>query len=130
MEKAFLYLVVFSILLHAAIFALIAYLPQERKIVRQDPYMVELQDLPPAREKPAREKKEAWRLDEQRRRVPREVAPPGESLRQKAPSTPVLRPVPVPRVPTIDPRSSRLPAERSAQPLKPAVNEKPVMKSR
>jgi protein TonB len=77
-EKNFLYLVVLSILLHVGIFALIAFLPSKKEVRPPEPYMVELQDLPPSREKPAREQKETKRIDELRRRVEREIAPRGE----------------------------------------------------
>lgn len=87
-EKTFLYLVVLSVLLHAALFLIIIYLPQEKKVLQQEPYMVELQDLPLGREKPAGEEKEVRRLDEQRRRVARETAPRGEMEREKIASLP------------------------------------------
>lgn len=87
-EKTFLYLVVLSVLLHTALFLILIYLPQEKKVFRQEPYMVELQDLPLTQEAPAKEKKEVRRLDEQRRRVARETAPKGEMEREKIASLP------------------------------------------
>ncbi|HLO26927.1 MAG TPA: TonB-dependent receptor, partial [Geobacteraceae bacterium] len=73
-EKNFLYLVVLSVLLHAALFALILYLPQKKEVPRQEPYMVELQDLPATSTTRAGEQQETKRLDELRRRVERETA--------------------------------------------------------
>ncbi len=90
-EKIFLYFVLFSVLLHVAIFAVIAFLPQEKKTPIQEPYMVELQDLPPGSEKPAGEQKETKRIDELRRRVERETAPMGERSQDRIASLPPLR---------------------------------------
>lgn len=87
-EKAFLYLVVFSLLLHVAVFAVIAFLPEEKKTVKQEPYMVELEDLPPPLGPPAREEKPARRQAEERRRVPRETAPKGEQEKERLPARP------------------------------------------
>jgi protein TonB len=87
-EKNFLYLVALSILLHVALFLLIIYLPQEKKVFREEPYMVELKDLPPSPGKPSPEEKAVRRIDEQRRRFPKEIAPKGEMERERAPSLP------------------------------------------
>jgi periplasmic protein TonB len=117
-EKNFLYLVVFSILLHVALFLLIIYLPQEKKVFREEPYMVELKDLPPSPGKPSPEEKEVRRLDEQRRRFPKEIAPKGEMERERAPS------LPKPTVPQALPQPNKegggqpRPAERGEVPLK------------
>ncbi len=125
-EKNFLYLIAFSVLLHVAIFLLIVYFPQEKKVPREEPYMVELKDLPPTKEQPAREEKEVRRLAEQRRRVPRETAPKGESAREMAPATPrqaaprqaapPARPLPSP--PKGGGGAPPRPAERGEVPLK------------
>jgi len=82
-EKNFLYLLALSFLLHAAMFALFAYLPQEKKVAKEEPIMIDLQDLPPSKEAPAGEKKEVRRFAEERRRVAREMAPRGEMERNK-----------------------------------------------
>jgi periplasmic protein TonB len=89
-EKIFLYFVLLSLLLHLVIFAVIVNLPPSKALPGQKPYMVELQDLPPARQKPAGEQKEVKRLDELRRRVERESAPKGERERDKIASLPLL----------------------------------------
>jgi protein TonB len=116
-EKTFLYLVLLSILLHVALFLLIVYLPQERKVPRQEPYMVELQDLPPVKEPPGKKEKEARRLAEQRQRTPREVAPRGEAAVEKAPSLPRPAVPPAPEQPQGGGAPPR-PAERGEVPLK------------
>lgn len=82
-EKTFLYLLVFSFLLHAAMFALVIYLPQEKKVAKEEPVMVELQDLPPSKEAPPRKEKEVKRLAEERHRVAREQASKGEMERDR-----------------------------------------------
>jgi protein TonB len=82
-EKTFLYLLVFSFFLHAAMFALVIYLPQEKKVAKEEPVMVELQDLPPSKESPPRKEKEVKRLAEERHRVAREQAPKGEMERDR-----------------------------------------------
>jgi periplasmic protein TonB len=86
-EKTFLYLLVFSFLLHAAMFAVIIYLPQEKKVAKEEPVMVELQDLPPSKELPPRKEKEVKRLAEERHRVAREQAPKGEMERDRPAAT-------------------------------------------
>jgi protein TonB len=85
-EKIFLYFVVLSVLLHLAIFAIIVFLPQKKGIFRPEPYMVELRDLPPSSEEPARH-----RPDEPTRRVLRETAPKGEMERDTIGSVPPPR---------------------------------------
>ncbi len=102
-EKAFLYLLLFSVLLHAAVFALILFLPQEKKVFKQEPYMVELQDLPPpSKVSPEKREKEAKRLAEEKRRVPKETAPKGEMAREKIASLP--RTAPQQSLPSVTPR--------------------------
>jgi protein TonB len=82
-EKAFLYLLALSFLLHAALFTVIIFFPQEKKVAKEEPVMVDLQDLPPSRETPAREKKEVKRFAEKKRRVAREKAPKGAMERER-----------------------------------------------
>ena len=83
-EKSFLYLLAFSLLLHAALFALVIYLPPEKRAsAKSEPIMVDLRDLPPSKISPRREEKEVNRKAEERRRVAREIAPKGEMEREK-----------------------------------------------
>jgi protein TonB len=92
-EKTFLYLLALSFLLHAALFMVIIFLPQEKKVAKEEPVMVDLQDLPPTMEAPAKGKKEVKRLAEEKRRVAREQAPKGEMERERiAPSPPRMVP--------------------------------------
>jgi protein TonB len=45
-EKSFLYLLAFSLLLHALLFAIIMSIPLQTKVAHHEPIMVDLQDLP------------------------------------------------------------------------------------
>jgi protein TonB len=87
-ENSFLYLLALSFLLHAALFAVIINLPQEKKVAKEEPVMIDLQDLPPSKEAPARENKEVKRFAEQKHRVARERAPKGEMERESIASLP------------------------------------------
>jgi protein TonB len=94
-EKIFLYLIGLSLLLHVAIFALFYYLPQEKPPLKQEPYMVDLREMPEVPPTPPRQD-EAKRLSDQRRRVERETAPKGtrEIDRPKPPPAQQARPQP------------------------------------
>lgn len=87
-EKTFFYLLALSLLLHTAMFMVIIFLPQEKKVAKEQPVMIDLQDLPPSKETPAREKKEVKRFAEEKRRVVREKAPKGEMERERIASMP------------------------------------------
>jgi len=96
-EKSFLYLVALSLLLHAGLFALIILYPQAKPVLRQEPIMVDLEDIPDLRQAPAPADsgRQARRHAEQPRRVPREMAPRGESERDRVAAVPpVARPAP------------------------------------
>ena len=77
-EKTFLYLFVVSILLHTALLILFVFSPWEKKVAKEEPVMIDLQDLPPSKTTPEMEKKEVKRYSNERRRVAREMAPKGE----------------------------------------------------
>ncbi|MGD0844910.1 MAG: TonB family protein [Geobacteraceae bacterium] len=87
-EKTFLYLLALSFLLHVALFALTSYLPQEKKVAKTEPIMVDLQELPPSMESPSREEKEVKRAAKEKRRVVRETAPKGEMERDRIAALP------------------------------------------
>ena len=96
-EKSFLYLVALSLFLHAGLFALIILFPQAKPVLRQEPIMIDLEDVPDLRQAPAsaESRREARHHAEQVRRVPREMAPKGEGERDRiAALPPVARPVP------------------------------------
>lgn len=46
-EKAFLYLLALSFLLHVAMFLVFKYFPEEKKVAKEEPVMVDLQDVVP-----------------------------------------------------------------------------------
>jgi protein TonB len=87
-EKSFLYLLALSLLLHTAMFMVIIFFPQEKKVAREEPVMIDLQDLPPSKEAPASEKKDVKRFSEEKRRLVREKAPKGEMERERIASAP------------------------------------------
>ncbi|AJE03970.1 TonB family protein [Geobacter pickeringii] len=105
-EKSFLYLLAFSLLLHVALFAAFIFLPERKVEVRQEPVMIDLEDLPDLKETPAPTERPARRQAERRERVQREMAPKGEREQDRFAFQP-SRPVPAPRQPAASPQ--RLP---------------------
>lgn len=95
-EKAFLYFLVLSLVLHGVFFAVLYLLPEQKREVKQEAYMVELSDLPELKQAPP-SKKPVRRFSEQRRRVVRERAPRGVRERDRIASLPQreARPEPV-----------------------------------
>jgi protein TonB len=105
-EKSFLYLLALSVLLHASFFAFLMYMPVKKAEVREEPIMIDLEDIPDLRETPpAAERAPAVRRHaEKPQRVPRETAPKGEEAQERiarfapaprlAPSRPPLAPSP------------------------------------
>jgi protein TonB len=127
-EKSLLYFLAFSLLLHGLLFAVIIYLPQEKKAARPEPIMVELQDLPPGRVTPAEEKKETRRIAEERRRVVRETAPRGERERDRIAALP-KRAVPYAAQPQRNEREMAPgPPEKEAAPAKEAPSGESLLK--
>lgn len=109
-EKNFLYLILFSALLHVGFFALLLNMPEAHRPAVQEPLMVDLQDMPPA-PSPRASAPPAPRLADEYRRVPAESAPKGDS-----PWSRMLQPLP--------PASSpRLPAPDNARPVEPIPRE-------
>ncbi|NMC72855.1 MAG: TonB family protein [Geobacteraceae bacterium] len=86
-EKAFLSFVVLSLVLHGVFFAVLMLLAEQKREVKEEPYMVELSDLPQVKQA-SPSKEPARRLSEQRRRVARERAPRGEGERDRVASLP------------------------------------------
>ncbi|MRR07636.1 MAG: energy transducer TonB [Deltaproteobacteria bacterium] len=115
-EKTFLYFVALSLLLHAMVGTVLYLLPEKKREMKPEPYMVELTDLPELQQK-TEQKVKPKRLDETRRNVVRETAPKGDMSRDLTPSRPpslVRRPSPAIRsgaesVPTFSPKSERRP---------------------
>ena len=84
-EKAFLYVLILSLLAHVGIFSLIAFFPENKQIAREEPVMVELEEMPKPESPGVTAKKDVRRHDEKRRRVSREVAPKGEMPHDRIP---------------------------------------------
>jgi periplasmic protein TonB len=119
-EKTFLWLVLASVLVHAAILAIVIYFPAETKPPVKEPYMVDLRDLPPSPEQPPRPEHETRRLDDRRRRIYRETAPRDEMDKNTAASSPR------PPASTV-PQTSQNEADRL---LRPAEQGAAVMKEK
>ncbi len=93
-EKKFLYLVVLSLLFHAAVGALVLNLPAEKKSAVSEPLMVDLEGIPepsPPKELTPPVKRQA----EEQRRVAKEIAPKGESFKEKLIPPPQLQATPL-----------------------------------
>ncbi|NJD92330.1 MAG: TonB family protein [Geobacter sp.] len=106
LEKKFCYLLLFSLLVHAALFLLLANLPPEKTAPKQEPFMVDLEGiplLPPSSDS----SRPANRYAEQQQRVAREVAPKGDAFRDK------ISPLPAPTSQPVAPRQE--PSLGSAQ---------------
>jgi len=80
-EKKFLYLLLFSALLHGALVALFLSLPESSRPAPAEPIIVELQDLPPVTTPPAPAPPVSRKADVFQR-AQRETAPKGDFLRE------------------------------------------------
>jgi protein TonB len=87
-EKSLLYLVALSVLVHVAVFAIIWYMPDEKPTVKQEPYFVELEDLPQMTDLADREKKKTKRKSETKFRVEKETSPKGEMPKERTVQVP------------------------------------------
>ena len=95
-EKSFLYLLVFSLLLHSAGIALLLYLPAWKPPPPKEPVFIDLQQMPELKSDLQPRQNEVRRHSEQRVRVEREAAPRGkdtfDSRPNVSPPTPQSRP--------------------------------------
>ena len=86
-EKTFLYLLAVSVLLHVAIFGLIALIPPDKDKIAPEPTMVDLTELPESPPVPPAPQQKQKRIAEKPQRVTKEIAPKGtqetERLRQQ-----------------------------------------------
>jgi protein TonB len=94
-EKVFLYFVALSLLIHVVIFALIVLFPEGKQAIRQEPYMVELEDMPQLKDSGLNKEKKMKRNAETRHRVRRETAPKGVMSQERIASLPhhLARPI-------------------------------------
>ncbi len=127
-EKNFLYLLLFSALLHAGAFLIITSLPQGQPKTAPEPTFVDLTDLPELNPQPKLQKKEApkpeiKRYSETQQRVAKEMAPKGRGAFERLlPTLPKLQQAP-PRsaapVPSKPEESAKAPVTRGEGILKP-----------
>jgi len=103
-EKSFLYLLVLSLLLHAAAGALLYYLPQDRP-QSKEPVFIDLQQVPDLNAPEQPRQQETRRQSEHRIRVPREAAPRGRDAIDNA----------------VPPQLRRPPAAQQASPREPVT---------
>lgn len=78
-EKSFLYLLLFSLLLHSAVIALLLYLPAPKTPPPREPVFIDLQQMPELKTGRQPPQPKAKRHSEQRVRVERETAPRGNA---------------------------------------------------
>ena len=114
-EKIFLYLVGFSLLLHVAVFALFYFRSEEKPSLKQEPYMVDLREMPEIQPSPPRQD-QTKRLSDQRQRVEREQAPKG--------TRELDHPIPLPAKP--HQAQSQPPRQPSEQPGRQETAAKPA----
>jgi protein TonB len=122
-EKIFLYLVGFSLLLHVAVFALFYFRSEEKPPLKQEPYMVDLREMPEIQPPPLRQD-QAKRLSDQRQRVKREQAPKGTrelDHPKPPPSKPHQEQSQPPRQPSAQPGRQ----ETAAKPAQPQTRPRP-----
>jgi len=81
-EKNFIYLLLISLLFHAALFVLLLNLPAEKKPVMSEPLMVDLEGIQ-AVPRPKVPAPPVQRHSEERQRVAREVAPRGDAVKER-----------------------------------------------
>jgi len=89
-EKALLFFVIASLLLHVGIFAVLYYYPQSPPPKTKEPVYIDLQPTPePVQPRTPPQQNETRRRSEQQVRVPREMAPRGDAARDsQAPQRP------------------------------------------
>ncbi|MDD2308434.1 MAG: TonB family protein [Desulfuromonadaceae bacterium] len=78
-EKTFLYLLCFSLLLHLGVFAGLYFFPQPPPEPPKEPVFIDLQQMPEQTQPPEPRQLDTKRRSEQRVRVPRESAPRGDA---------------------------------------------------
>jgi protein TonB len=123
-EKTFLYLLALSVILHLAIFGLVAALPPEKQKSAPEPTMVDLTELPEPPSAPPVRKPEEKRSAERPHRVARETAPKGTHETERLVPQPA-RPVQPSRAEA--PSGTPAPPSRKEQPSRiPQITQAPV----
>jgi protein TonB len=94
-EKTLLLFALASLMLHLGIFAALYYLPQPTPPTPKEPVFIDLQQTPERTQPPRQPRQqETRRQSEQQVRVPRELAPLGDSARDSQPIQPPQQPQP------------------------------------
>jgi protein TonB len=91
-EKSFLYLLVFSLLLHIGVGSLLYYLPEAKPPPPKEPVFIDLQQVPDLKAPEQPRQQETHRQSERRVRVTRESAPRGRDASDNAALPQVQRP--------------------------------------
>jgi len=135
-EKSFLYLLLFSLLLHLGVFVGLYYFPPAPKEAPKEPVFIDLQQMPEPKQ-PLEQQQETKRRSEQSVRVPKETAPRGDAAKdlqtvekqtapspgQPSPTARASRPSQtVPVQPSIAPGSS---TASLLKPKEPSVRQAP-----
>jgi protein TonB len=120
-EKTFLYLLLISLLMHGALLAVVLNMPKDKPSVANEPQMVDLEGIP-AYVQPKVVSPPVRRQAEETRRVEREIAPKGESQRDKPAPVPVQ---PLQRPSTVTgPGSDTPPQPRQQSVQEPGIKER------
>ncbi len=120
-EKKFLYLIVFSLLIHAAMFVVLLNMPQEKRSPLTEPLMVDLEGIPtlaPPKTAPPPVKRQS----EETQRVEREIAPKGDEFKEKLMpgGQAIMRPAPTSAEPKGEPNAPvPTPADSAAREKSP-----------
>lgn len=109
-EKNFLYLILFSVLIHVALFVLLINMPQEKAVPRTEPLMVDLEGIPPTVTPPGVAVSPVKRHSEERLRVEKEIAPKGADFREKIARQPKAK-TSAPLAPIPDSSAQRTPRD-------------------
>lgn len=114
-EKNFLYLLALSVLLHLALFGLIASIPPEKIQSEPEPTMVDLTELPELPPAPPEPKPKTERVSKKPQRVAKEIAPKGERETERLLPQPARPPQPS----RAEARPETAPESRAEQPSLP-----------
>jgi protein TonB len=110
-EKSFIYLLCFSILIHIGVIAVFVYYPPSASELPKEPVFIDLQQMSEIKQMPENRQQETKRRSEQRIRVEKESAPLGDSPKD---------------VQAIEKKAVTLPEQKVALPVKPSSQPQQV----
>lgn len=129
-EKAFLYLVIVSLLLHVGVLAAFYYLSRPGQEPPEEPVFLDLQQMPELKTPVPPQQQETRRQSDRQVRVPRETAPRGDSQRETQPSTAPSKPLREQRAaPAVKPVTP-LPTDRKETQVTPGSSVPGLLKPR